>query len=225
MQNFDDGWYECLEDFQKEEVALQVLRGKHLVFIGDSITRYHSLNLVQFVTTGHPIRPDLSAPAFECEKEWPSWNDFFQGTNDRLAGQEVCDCFRADNVTLNPNTSFENRYWFGPGKVRVSYIQMLGKNDIHGHNVTELGIQCWTKEALSSDRPNFSHCKQTLCSPGECNLQPGFIFDFHSALPVLGNLLQPDVVIMNSFLWCQTGTMLWILNGLRIHFVKPVILM
>ena len=38
------------------------------------------------------------------------------------------------------------------------------------------------------------------------------------------NLLQPDVVIMNSFLWCQTGTMLWILNGLRIHFVKPEIL-
>jgi hypothetical protein len=32
-------------------------------------------------------------------------------------------------------------------------------------------------------------------------LQPGFIFDFHSALPVLGNLLQPDVVIVNSYLW------------------------
>jgi hypothetical protein len=185
-----------------KEVALQVLRGKHLVFIGDSVTRYQYLNLVQFLTTGHPIWPNLSAPASEYEKQWPSWNAFYQGTNDRLAGQEVCDCFRAHDFShQNLDTSFENRYWFGPGKVRVSYIQMLGKNHIHGHNITELGIQCWEKEALSSDRPNFSHCKQTLCAPGECDLQPGFIFDFHSALPILGNLLQPDVVIVNSYLW------------------------
>ena len=77
-----------------KEVALQVLRGKHLLLIGDSLTRYQYLNLVQFLTTGYPLWPNKSDAAFENIHQWPSVNAFFQGTNNRLGGQEVCDCFR-----------------------------------------------------------------------------------------------------------------------------------
>lgn len=101
-----------------KEDTLDILKGKHILFLGDSVTRYQYLNLASFLSTGNPIWP--TSPSSEVEKEWPSWTAFYQGTNRRMNGQEVCDCFRSP--IFNPHLIVENRYWFGQNGIRVTYL-------------------------------------------------------------------------------------------------------
>jgi hypothetical protein len=51
------------------------MQGRHVVMIGDSLTRYTYLNLVHYMETGKWIGKE---PAMETEKAWPSWNTFYQ---------------------------------------------------------------------------------------------------------------------------------------------------
>jgi hypothetical protein len=134
----------------KECVARNAPRG--LMMIGDSLTRYQYLNLVHFVSNGNWIS-DPSLPN-ENEKKHPSWNEFYKVTNERLNGHEICDCFR-DGSSL----TFENRY-FDDGKLRISYLQVFGRDyPIVLHDTKLLNVTS-CRSAL---------CNQTLCSPGECS--------------------------------------------------------
>ena len=76
----------------------------YIALVGDSVTRYQYLSLVYFLRTGkwHSTKPRLF-----CEKDWPSWNMFFKGTNAKLRGYEICDCDREGSVTLGFR---ENRF-------------------------------------------------------------------------------------------------------------------
>jgi hypothetical protein len=60
------------------EAALSSLRGKHLVLIGDSVTRYMYLSLVYFLETGNF---SSSFPSQTWEKDYSSWKQFFQAFN------------------------------------------------------------------------------------------------------------------------------------------------
>jgi GDSL/SGNH-like Acyl-Esterase family found in Pmr5 and Cas1p len=55
--------------------VLSVLRGKHLVLIGDSLTRYQYLSLVYFLESGNwsSVYPNQM-----WEKDFKSWNQFYQ---------------------------------------------------------------------------------------------------------------------------------------------------
>ena len=66
------------------------LRGKSIVFIGDSLTRYQYLNLVYFLATGKWSSPH---PRNELDKEHASWQSFYRTTTQRNQN-EICDCYR-----------------------------------------------------------------------------------------------------------------------------------
>jgi hypothetical protein len=56
-------------------LALSILQGKHLVLIGDSVTRYMYLSLVYFLETGNFSSP---RPSQTWEKDYDSWTDFYK---------------------------------------------------------------------------------------------------------------------------------------------------
>jgi hypothetical protein len=57
------------------DAALSILRGKHFVLMGDSVTRYMYLSLVYFLETGNFTSP---YPSQTWEKEYDAWTDFFE---------------------------------------------------------------------------------------------------------------------------------------------------
>jgi GDSL/SGNH-like Acyl-Esterase family found in Pmr5 and Cas1p len=65
LQRFDDD----------RDSVLSVLRGKHLVLVGDSLTRYQYLSLVYFLESGNW---SSDYPNQMWEKDFKSWNQFYQ---------------------------------------------------------------------------------------------------------------------------------------------------
>jgi GDSL/SGNH-like Acyl-Esterase family found in Pmr5 and Cas1p len=57
------------------DAVLSVLKGKHLVLIGDSLTRYQYLSLVYFLESGNW---SSDYPNQMWEKDFKSWNHFYQ---------------------------------------------------------------------------------------------------------------------------------------------------
>ena len=112
-----------------DSTALNTLRNKKIVFIGDSITRYQYLNLVYFLERGHfpqPFCTDEKLPQSVCcqrnvgSSKDITWNSFFQSTNEGLHGNEICDCVRKKHFNLE-NRIYHNKehnslvafFWLG----------------------------------------------------------------------------------------------------------------
>eukprot|EP00757_Euglenozoa_sp_SAG-D1_P015136 gene15136-624_t len=108
-----------------------------VVFIGDSLMRYQYLSLANFWTHGTWIDP-VSKPNLVHERDFSSWNNFYNSTTQSFKGYEICDCFRAEEYNLKTIT--ENRYLHTPNHSLV-YIQAFGKIPSHGH---------WKPDALPS---------------------------------------------------------------------------
>jgi hypothetical protein len=91
--------------------AKECLGGKHLVFMGDSLTRYFYLSLAHLLATDH-WSPKLAhvtnskyPPSIMWEKDWDTWAAYYQQSNAALnrhtkgaRSYELCDCFRDDTV-------------------------------------------------------------------------------------------------------------------------------
>jgi hypothetical protein len=75
-----------------------------VVFIGDSLTRFQYLNLINALHTGswQTIRPSIVSGA----NVWVNWKSFHLSTNVRFGCNEICDCYR-DAV----NYFKENRHY------------------------------------------------------------------------------------------------------------------
>ena len=113
---------------------LKAWAGKHVLMIGDSLTRYQYLNLAYFLATGDwgvpnhtPLRRN------ENERDFESWAEFYKLTNARMQGKEICDCYRppyhytADQVR-------EGRYYFDPEMgVRLTLISQFGEYPLTLH--------------------------------------------------------------------------------------------
>lgn len=96
-----------LEDDARE--ARACLTGKHVLFIGDSLTRYQYLNLVNFLENGH--RAD-HAPHLVEEFQWNDWVTFYtESGRERLNGHEICDCRREGYLE---GFCIENRLYWRP---------------------------------------------------------------------------------------------------------------
>lgn len=165
-----------------------------LVLIGDSLTRYQYLNLVNFLENGSWMTDPTNMMPSENEHTFAGgWAEFYNVTNRRLNGHEICDCYR--NETFNPAEIIENRYYIH-GDVKVSYLQLFGPGQILMHNTTMMNISSCS----------YSTCVQSFCQPGEC---------FTSLLPVdnMGSILHPGTlskmvasvapsqVFLNAGLW------------------------
>jgi hypothetical protein len=123
----------AVEDLADVQTYFDVLRNKHLIFLGDSITRYQYLDLLHLLTHSEYL---VDTPTFNIinEHTFPDFNIFYNRTNGLFAPYEKCDCFR-DNSLHNEKFEFENRYYYNPTKnLSLSYIMFSGRYDtIKGH--------------------------------------------------------------------------------------------
>lgn len=65
--------------FKDAKKARECLKGRHIVFIGDSLTRYSYLNLANFIETGD--WESYSYPYSEVEGQWGNWTKFYEVFN------------------------------------------------------------------------------------------------------------------------------------------------
>jgi hypothetical protein len=120
--------------------ASACLRGLHLVFMGDSLSRYFYLSLVSLIgnkyyykskfaqkvfktDTSSPIINNLNIPkTILSERDYQNWDIFYKESNIQLNQckncNEVCDCFRdnnlkwySDNSEHQQQSCFENRHF------------------------------------------------------------------------------------------------------------------
>mmetsp|Transcript_26285 Transcript_26285/g.72573 ORF Transcript_26285/g.72573 Transcript_26285/m.72573 type:complete len:427 (-) Transcript_26285:359-1639(-) len=106
--------------------------GVHLVFIGDSITRYQYLSLSYFLRYGRWFDPTtlpnnlVNAHSFHHEY-YPEedWNEFFMQSNRMLQPYELCDCVRKYDNTI----AIERRYFYDNERDnKLVYINISGKS-------------------------------------------------------------------------------------------------
>ena len=143
-----------------------------IALIGDSLTRYQYLNLIYFLVHDTWKANDDSLPN-ENEKSFQSWTQFYQITNQRMNGHEICDCYRKSTLDFLDST-MENRY-FHHGDVKVSYRMVFGdQSNIRMHDT----------ELLNVSSCGGSGCCQGLCPPGKCSPSISPVSDF-------GTILQP----------------------------------
>lgn len=129
------GPFENTDDPEALAHAVSLIRARprnlHLVFLGDSVTRYQYLSLAYFLRWGrwfdphqlhshlvdahsyrHPYHPDQD------------WNEFFWQSNRLLHPLETCDCQRSRNT----NTAvLERRYFYDVQRNNtLTYINLNG---------------------------------------------------------------------------------------------------
>ncbi len=109
----------------------ETLKNQHLVMIGDSLTRYQYIALVYTLRYGHPVSQDIApTPIYGEHRGATTWTDFLKFSNDVLAPNEVCDCFRS---TTDFSLWFEDRYYHDHVRnISVTYIAMHMRT-VQGH--------------------------------------------------------------------------------------------
>lgn len=144
--------------------AKQCLKGHHLLFMGDSLSRYFYLSLAQLLATkrwgqrfsrsSHPNVGQSMLVEHDFKDKNRSWSLFYEYSNGILnadrENRELCDCFREDNLPFYNNSGphqqqscFENRFYrHSPGgdlddverDIRLSYIQWYGPMPMRGYS-------------------------------------------------------------------------------------------
>jgi len=151
------------------------LKGKRILFIGDSLTRYQYINLVYFLATGRWSSP---VPRNEIEREHKSWNNFYNTTTNRNKN-EICDCYRGDSL----QSIVENRY-FTIHNISIMYMQYFNPtNGIKFHEHKYLNFECLHENSGKK-------CQQG-CQAGECMQEIG---PFISSRPLIATGVVSDIV-------------------------------
>jgi hypothetical protein len=137
----------CLIGRLDVEKARKLLANTHLIFIGDSLTRYQYLSLAHFIERGsYPSRKMVKVEGepnilreddFYAANPLGAWKDLFALSSKLLGGRELCDCWRGNETTKSKtkSTTLENRFYSLPShNLRISYLTYLGKSEVqHGH--------------------------------------------------------------------------------------------
>jgi len=181
-----------LDEEAKQGALLNKLKNKHVVFLGDSVTRYQYLNLAHHLLHGKaPEKP------FFFYHEASEWNSWFPDSNQRLQsdnGHEICDCWRGD--PSKGQNFVENRFLEMPkANVSVTYLPWLdSKHSFTAH---------WT--------PDQGYPIQTGCRPGACDassqeLQTLGSHGEEGTIAFLKNYVMklkptPTHIVMNRGLW------------------------
>ena len=183
------------------------LQNRHVLFLGDSVSRYMFLSLAQFLHQG--AWDTAFFPPTEFEGYYSSWTEFFQVTHGRLggSGRAVCDCYRKDYAhkwvlpagesggeSVTTVGSLENRFFRSSGGARLSFLQVFGSHPLVWHDPRALGVEA-----------GGSFSQQRLCEPAECS-------PFNTTDVRVGSLEGPEVralvaqlaptdIVVNSGLW------------------------
>jgi FkbM family methyltransferase len=101
---------------------------EHIVYVGDSLTRYRYLDLV---FQEHFEGRETPAKLIN-EKMHKSWKDFYEYSTTIFEKSMKCDCYRSQSWDV-PSIC-ENRFYKKPNKNKwLTYIQWFGKHRNHGH--------------------------------------------------------------------------------------------
>ena len=171
--------------------------GAHIVFMGDSVTRYQWLALATSFRRGSELDP-AEFPSSANEQEWPNWKLFFNGTNNRLEPHGRCDCFRSDARPLGSKI-VENRYFWLPGRLNLTYIQVLGqarnKADNWNKAVKLPIVGSWAPTPPLDDERNRAGLREEFAPAWQLNWT-------ETIERVVGALRPPPtVLILNCGLW------------------------
>ena len=123
-------------------------RGEHIVFMGDSLTRYQWLALAASFHRGVELSSS-EYPSLVKEREWRHWMPFYNGSTERLSPNGRCDCHRSFARPVGSKT-VENRYFSLPqgGMLNLSFIQVLNPEAVLGH---------WSPTAPLDDERHRAH--------------------------------------------------------------------
>ena len=172
------------------------LRGRRIAFLGDSLTRYQYLNLVHFIARGSWYS---ESPAFENERSWPSWAEFYKGTSARLTtstSHESCDCFRPEDN--NVARAVENRVFeIASLGIAIAFFQMF-------EGVPSRGIEP-SNLTMKDCRPDVG-CVQGGCQPGSCSNPSWSTSGPVELTEHVSSAFRPDTVIINSGLWGEASS-------------------
>jgi hypothetical protein len=166
--------------------AFDWLHHQHVVFVGDSVSRYTYLNFAYLVTQRRfaPHLQDGSIPSISDERTWSTWKSFYLNTTAIFDGMERCDCFRPED-SFTPHNTYENRYLRVEAlNLSVSYLQLFGFNPMSYR--TPVGFD--STGVLVADR--YGH------------REANFSGHFSEALPKFFHFLpRASVVVVNSGAW------------------------
>ena len=161
-------------------------RGEHIVFMGDSLTRYQWLALATSFHRGSQLS-ETEYPSSVIEREWRHWMQFFNGTNERLQPNGRCDCHRTWAKPVGSKT-VENRYFWTPGgALNLTFINVLSlQMPVVGN---------WAPWPPLSDASQRESTHPTFA--------PRWVLNWTAAIDRFVRALQPPptVLILNTGLW------------------------
>ena len=128
------------------------LAGKHIAFVGDSLTRYQYMAFAYFLSKMKRLEKYGGLPGYPSiciETEWMDWPQYYHfssaiiGSAAQGCGTELCDCLRNGNLTLAQVREFRSLHLTFPDSctgrhsyrsksreyLTVSYQQMFAYPD------------------------------------------------------------------------------------------------
>jgi hypothetical protein len=131
--------------------ARRCLAGRHVMFVGDSVTRYQFLGFAQMLEHAAHVAWD---PPSEHDNRFGTWENFFRATTERLGPHGACDCFRPGNdepqaLLSEPDGNevwgvLGNRYYRHPAaRLEATFIEALGGHpNTVWHEPRAFGVDC-----------------------------------------------------------------------------------
>lgn len=205
--------------FTASDPSTCVPSGSHIVFMGDSVTRYQYLSLAYLLHFGSPIHEDerrgLGPGAKHplLESTWESWDEFFDSTTLELAPHEICDCYRARHWKSTNGSmikTFENRYYHDPeSNVTASFLSVFGLFPLTGRLWPSAAAPPATNQAhmINFGRrrgPTLYHNRTLSKSFVRANWKSEWVDTFESLVPNLPGR-PPTALVLNSGHWGAMG--------------------
>lgn len=190
----------------------QCLRGRGLLFVGDSVSRYQYLGLAQALETGLHVAWD---PPSEHDNFFGTWANFYAATTERLGGHSHCDCWRPPNdwpqsVCRGGVCGWAvsgNRYyrWEEEG-LEVNFLETLGGAKDPPLGVfhapqSYFGFHCNSSNPQDSAGACLASGAPPLCSPGWCSSPPEHVEPMWDAIRTLVRMSSPAFMVLNSGIW------------------------
>ncbi len=190
--------------------ARRCLRRRHVLFLGDSLSRYGYLVLAHFLVNGvwpsdEPLLTDRSGKSICSQGPFKEdWNAYYAYSSSLLRGHEVCDCTRAHTLRRGrcktpEATMTENRYLRVPAHDggdggQVSIVSQLCQPEWYPHGDNLLGSYEEMREGMA--RVVATSCRARHACP---NAWRHNISAFMAeALPALG---VTDVIFNTGHHW------------------------
>ena len=176
-----------------------------VIFMGDSITRYQYLDLVNTLHSGGSLRHSaVSSRSPLYSRGFGSWSDFLSATTNALAPREICDCHRLGKpVSPSHGEKWENRLYKLPScngngtngvcahrhqsfAPRVAYIGVDGAGPVLGN--LPLKGQPW------ADMWNHTGIYRGPATNGKT----AWALEWSEVISRLVSLLRPTVLVLNA---------------------------